>query len=259
MELWSPATFLYTFLTSPLSDNPQPYSTRQLVLAGAYLIHYLNRAIISPYRSPSRSKSHIAVPLAAISFNLTNGFLMGSYLSSTTAQDFLESSKSGWMFSIGMTLWTVGFIGNLVHDEILYNIRRNQSKKGKEPAEGENKNTTKNKKPHYAVPHGLLYEYVSFPNYFCEWVEWIGFALASAGLPPPFGGDILTWHNPVAKYLPSLSSEWMEMPALQAPWAFVVNEVLVMFPRAFRGHQWYQKTFGDGFPKERRIVIPWIL
>ncbi|EEB87918.1 hypothetical protein MPER_14522, partial [Moniliophthora perniciosa FA553] len=53
---------------------------------------------------------------------------------------------------IGLALWGVGFVGNVVHDEILLNIRRKFKKSGKKKDEqgGE----------HYGIPNGLLYTYV---------------------------------------------------------------------------------------------------
>lgn len=60
-------------------------------------------------------------------------------------------------------MWGLGFVGNVVHDEILFNIRRKATAKGKA------KESMGVKKEHYAIPHGLLYEYLSYPNYFCEW------------------------------------------------------------------------------------------
>jgi len=55
------------------------------VLACLFLAHYLNRAILSPLRAPSRSESHAIVTLAGIMFNIVNGSLFGAYLSSPEA------------------------------------------------------------------------------------------------------------------------------------------------------------------------------
>ena len=74
----------------------------------------------------------------------------------------------------GVALWFAGFVGNIVHDEILLNLRR----KTMHGPDG---------KPHYAIPYGYLYRWVSYPNYLCEWVEWAGFALAAAPFPALLG------------------------------------------------------------------------
>ena len=71
-------------------------------------------------------------------------------------------------FWTGIVLWAAGFAGNILHDEVLLNIRRRARKKSDDGKE------------HYAIPHGYLYRYVSYPNYLCEWMEWTGYAIAAA-------------------------------------------------------------------------------
>ena len=133
-------------------------------------------------------------------------------------------------------MWAVGFVGNIVHDEILLNIRR---KKQAEDAKKTPEQTAKEKKrEHYAIPHGLLYKYISYPNYFCEWMEWLGFALAASPLP-----SFESW----AAFLATITP----------PFLFFLAEVVTMVPRAVRGHQWYHTKFPN-YPKERKAVIPFI-
>ena len=186
MEIVAFPIFGYAFLTSPLSaktfGSPPPLTLSHppTFLAGLYIIHYINRAIISPLRTPSRSKSHIIVPLSAVGFHMANAFLMGAYLSSPLADVYLQGAFKQPRFWVGVAGWAAGFVGNIVHDEILLNIRRNAKAKGKAR---EDDNNGKNKQEHYAIPHGLLFKYTSFPNYFCEWFEWFAFALAAAPVP----------------------------------------------------------------------------
>lgn len=242
MELVSPVAFLYAFIHSPLS--PKNFGRAPnlslkdpaTILAGLYLVHYINRAVISPLRSPSRSKSHITVPIFGIIFNVVNGCLMGSYLSSPQAAGFLEGALLSPRFLAGVSVWAIGFAGNILHDEVLLNIRRQANCKGKARAKDDaDDNNGKNKQEHYSIPYGYLYSLISFPNYFCEWVEWAGFAFAAAPLPSLFAVD---------SYCP--------------PWVFILSEVLLMFPRAYRGHQWYHTRFPD-YPKERKAAIPFLL
>lgn len=91
-----------------------------------------------------------------------------SYLTSKTGA-VPEAAIKTSLFWTGIVLWTLGFIGNLVSDEILYNLRK-PSQDGKQ-------------KPRYSVPQGFLYSKplggISFPAYFCEWIEWLGFAIAA--------------------------------------------------------------------------------
>ncbi|KAK7041722.1 hypothetical protein VNI00_009011 [Paramarasmius palmivorus] len=240
-----------------------PLLSAQKILAGMYLIHYLNRAIISPLRTPSRSKAHISVPLSGILFNVLNGSLIGSYLSSPAARLYLSRDTNTWgnpLWYLGLGLWAFGFIGNVWHDEILLNIRRKAKQSGKKKDDGDKKEQGE----HYAIPYGLLYEYVSFPNYLCEWVEWFGFALAASPLPllQLSSSELFTmpstfsWETLVTLYHlpPSFFA-----PRLTPPWIFFLNEIVLMFPRAYKGHQWYKAKFGDAFPKDRRIVVPFVL
>ncbi|OJT05451.1 hypothetical protein TRAPUB_3732 [Trametes pubescens] len=247
MELISPATFLYAFLHSPLSPTaagtapPLTLSHPPTFLAALFLLHYLNRAIVSPLRTPSRSKSHIAVPLSAVLFNTVNGSLLGAYLSSPAAHAYLAGAFSSPRFWAGVAAWAVGLAGNIVHDEILLNLRRTAKKnKAKVAKDGDGGAAQeKSKGEHYAIPHGLLYRYISYPNYFCEWAEWLGFAFAASPAP-------------------SVASLGAFFATSSPPWLFFLSEVFLMFPRAWRGHLWYHNRFPD-YPKERKAVIPFVL
>ncbi|KAL5504699.1 hypothetical protein ACEPAH_7362 [Sanghuangporus vaninii] len=246
MEIVCPITFVATLIKAPLSQGsaipPLSLSLRdpRTLLSLLFLIHYVNRALIYPLRSPPRSKAHICVPLAALFFQTTSGSLLGTYFSSPEAYAFLNSQKFGSAFSrpsfwLGITFWFLGWTGNVLHDEILMDIRRDALKKKQELVDkGRAKSSDK---PHYGIPRGYLYHYISYPNYFCEWIEWAGFSLAAA----PF---------------PSLS--YTGFTTAYPPWLFFFSLVFVMWSRAYRGHQWYLSKFPD-YPKERRAVIPFIL
>ncbi|TFL07148.1 hypothetical protein BDV98DRAFT_557346 [Pterulicium gracile] len=227
-----------------------PLGTKLLV--AAYYVHYLNRALISPLRTPSRSKSHLAVVLAAVSFNIFNGSMLGSYLVSPYAKVF-AATVSPLRFYAGLSLWALGFVGNIAHDEILLNIRRKAKSKGKAKAPEEQDPSGKDKKEHYDIPHGLLYTFISYPNYFCEWAEWLGFALAAAPIPPL---------NHLAQLLNPLHAANLEpylfAPLLTPPWIFLITEITTMLPRAWKGHKWYHQTFPH-YPKERKVVVPFVL
>lgn len=262
MESASFITCIFAYMTSPLSfknyghSPPITLSNPTAILSGLFLLHYTNRAFISPLRTPTRSKFHIIVPLCAVTYTIVNGTLIGAYLSSNEAKEFLEGAYGRPRFWLGVGLWVVGFVGNILHDEILYDLRRNANKESQSTAvqptnkkEGAEEDTdidtdteasptpssSTPPKPHYAIPHGLLYTYISYPNYFCEWLEWLGFALASSPLPSPFDLDT---------YAP--------------PWVFLLSEVATMFPRAWRGHEWYLRRF-EGYPRGRRAVVPFVI
>ncbi|KAI5116550.1 hypothetical protein M0805_007558 [Coniferiporia weirii] len=249
MELVSPLTFLYTLLHAPLSHDSAstaPHLTNlrdpRTLLALLYLVHYANRALISPLRSPGRSKSHAIVPLAAVVFNTINGSLMGAYLASPACAAFLSSAHGRTLFWPALVLWAAGFAGNVLHDEVLLNLRRDAQVKAAKEDENESKSDRDGApaRPHYGIPHGYLYRFVSYPNYLCEWAEWTGFALAAAPLP-------------------ALGLGLAGLTGAAPPWLFVFSEVFLMAPRAYRGHRWYRAKFEDAYPKERRAVIPFVL
>lgn len=282
MELVAPITFICAYIKSPLSFYPVPIpaaTSPQGIFAILFLIHYLNRALINPLRTPSRSKAHLLVPALGISFNLANGYLMGSYLSSPFARMYLtqQSTFERTSFKVGIALWLVGFVGNVVHDEILLNMRRRAKAREEKDAK---ENKEKSHEEYYGIPHGLLYSLISYPNYFCEWIEWFGFALAASPPPIPIDFDAIAAAPTTLAVvslvgrafkealLPLLSLQtWKDIwalpnyiyaPLLTPPWIFLFNEMMAMIPRAWRGHLWYKTKFGDSYPKNRKAVIPFI-
>lgn len=76
----------------------------------------------------------------------------------------------------------------------------------------------------YKIPKGFLFDYISSPNLFGEIIEWSGFALMAFNLPA------LT---------------------------FMVWTFANLVPRAKNHHDWYVRHF-DNYPKERKIVFPFI-
>jgi 3-oxo-5-alpha-steroid 4-dehydrogenase 1 len=246
MEIVSPLTFVATFVAAPLSPTQNrsiPWTHPSVLLAAMFIIHYLNRALISPLRTPSRSRSHIIVNILGAAFNLANGFSMAAYLSSPPAQSFLADAYTRTLFVVGVGIWAAGLVGNILHDEILLAIRRKAVAK-------RDKNQGKNAE-YYGIPQGMLYNFISYPNYLCEWIEWTGFALAAAPLPTSIFSQVLS-----LTFLESLSR--MSVPkTLTPPWIFVITEVLVMLPRAYRGHQWYLNRFPE-YPPNRKVVVPFI-
>ncbi|KAB5589007.1 3-oxo-5-alpha-steroid 4-dehydrogenase 1 [Ceratobasidium theobromae] len=232
MELPSPLSLLYAFsqqvpLTTLRPVSLTPHTLLPVLFAG----HYLNRAIISPLRTTSRSKSHIVVLLAAIIFNLLNGSVMGTWLGAGARTGSSNWTNVPTRYWIGLGMFILGLWGNIWHDEVLLNLRKHN------PGE-------KGAKPRYAIPYGGLYTLVSFPNYLCEWFEWAGFSIAA--------GSIMTLLQE------NLSLGCRLGVFLTPPVLFTLVEVALMLPRALRGHEWYHEKFGD-YPKERKAVIPFVI
>lgn len=239
------------------------------LLAALFVLHYVNRALISTARSPQRAPMHVSVMLAAIVFNALNGFLIGGFIRNgshgqhlTTATVLRQRSPATWTYEDaklagGLVLFVLGLSGNIYADEVLYDLRRTPrdaatSRKGDTTtaSRGERK---------YKIPRGFLYDWplggVSFPSYTCEWLEWTGWALAADALTSsaaPFAPSAPFSHLPDSLLLPSSTF-------LRPPWLFLVAELAVMLPRAIRGHRWYHDTFDRTYPSQRHAVLPGLI
>jgi 3-oxo-5-alpha-steroid 4-dehydrogenase 1 len=282
MELVSPLTFIYTvYKLRDRSASAACYDTPTLILITAFLTHYTNRALISPLRTPSRSNAHIIVPLLGAAFNLANGYAQAYFLATSDA----PAARHPAARAVGLTMWLVGFVGNVYHDEILIEIRRRHAtaRPGDERAEAVREQTpgandgVRTKKQgenggagdgeHYGIPEGGLYRWVSYPNYLCEWIEWAGFAYAAA--PVPISLSCLAHIFSSISFTSSPSSplqlSWWTgalaswRPTLPAPYVFVLFEVCSMLPRAVLGHRWYKERFGERYPAERWAVLPGVV
>ncbi|KAL8611918.1 hypothetical protein ACOMHN_060357 [Nucella lapillus] len=77
----------------------------------------------------------------------------------------------------------------------------------------------------YKIPYGGMFRYVSGANFLGEVVEWTGFAVMAGTLPAA---------------------------------AFAFFTACNVGPRACHHHRWYQEKF-EGYPKERKALIPFVL
>lgn len=302
-----------TLLHSPLLHSRQLLTAlsslplARTVMLAAFVIHYANRAVVSTVRNwHGRARMAWYVPLLAAGFNVVNGTLMGRFLAGGSASASISRTttslgdwglKDGWpslgLFVVGMTLWAGGFITNILCDEVL--VRLKKEKAAEAAARGGQRSS--NPKERYSIPAGgpfRLYDLVSHPSYFAEWIEWTGeapapssttrlgadlpmssgFLLATLALAPspfPFLAlssrtsptalltSVIRRNSPssLLRGVPSVLRP-MEQWYLQPPALFLWNEVAAMLPRAMSGHRWYQRTFGRDWPKERKVVIPFV-
>jgi len=197
MELPSFAIILYFYLVS----NQSNYATFLTML---WLFHYLNRTFIFPLRIRTKGKKMpLAIVSSAIFFNLFNAGLNGYFLANF--ETYTESDFSSWNFILGIVLFITGFFINQVSDTLLINLRK--------PNE-----------TGYKIPKGFLFNLISCPNLFGEFIQWAGFAL-------------IAWNYPAT--------------------TFLIWTAANLFPRAIKHHKWYKSTFKD-YPKNRKAVIPWL-
>ncbi|UNI24730.1 hypothetical protein JDV02_010455 [Purpureocillium takamizusanense] len=242
-------TLLYLMSTMPARHGVEDLPWQNRVLGGLFVIHYSYRAIAYPLLQPSMAPIHVFVWAAALCFQLINATCLGSWLSAygpLTADAWAAQSPLP-QFALGMLLFYVGLAGNFFHDEELREIRRRAA--ARQTNNKNNKNTagpsskangsggssssngtsaTSAHHHHYEIPQAGLFRYMLYPHYFCEWVEWLGFLMAAG---------------------------WTCAPA----WAFLVNEVASMLPRAVSGKRWYVERFGADKVGKKWAIIPGLL
>ena len=125
-----------------------------------WLIHYLNRTLIFPFRLRTKGKKMpLAIVCMAIGFNFVNGFINGYFLGTiATSLQYPLSWLVDPRFIGGFIMFFAGMFINWQSDNILIHLRK--------PGESG-----------YIIPTKGLFRYISCPNHFGEIVEWSGFAL----------------------------------------------------------------------------------
>ena len=156
----SPAIWWFTivFVYGLLSYGEPRQSLAAWVLWIVWMIHYLNRGLIFPFRIRTTGKKiPLLIVAFALSFQLVNGFLNGLALG-----QFGEKYDSAWLyqpnFLLGLVLFVTGLLINFSSDETLLKLR-----KPNETA--------------YSIPRGGLYRWVSCPNFLGEIILWSGWAI----------------------------------------------------------------------------------
>jgi 3-oxo-5-alpha-steroid 4-dehydrogenase 1 len=212
MEITSPITFFATILPpvyQMLTNSAPTWTTTQTVLSILWFTHYINRSIVYPLRAHSMSNMNVITVMASVLFNGANAYTNGMWVAKYGS--YPDSILQKPHFWLGVGLWAIGWLSNIHHDNILFKLRRDRQ--------------VKDNKKRYLIPHGGLYEYISCPNYFCETVEWCGWAIASYPSPPAN--------------------------------VFVLGSIANLFPRAWKAHQWYKKEFPE-YPSSRKAVVPFV-
>ena len=156
MEIPSFAIILFFFVTS----NQSLYAS---VLSILWLIHYLNRTFVFPFRLRTKGKKMpLAIVGSAIFFNFLNAGLNGYFLADM--EQYKNINFTEWNFFAGLIIFIIAFVFNQLSDSTLIKLRQ--------PGE-----------TGYKIPFGYLFNYVSCPNHLTEFLQWTGFALMAWNLP----------------------------------------------------------------------------
>lgn len=129
------------------------------VLLGMWLLHYVHRTFIFPFRMELGGKRMpAAVAGLAIVFNTLNLYVNARWIA------HLGSYDDAWLWSlpmmVGAVVFAAGMVINIRSDVALARMRR-------EAGGG------------YVLPRGGLFELVVQPNYLGELLEWVGWAIAT--------------------------------------------------------------------------------
>ncbi len=131
---------------------------------------------------------------------------------------FIDQDSSVSFFEIsGSTIWLVGFVGESVADKQLKSFKKESGNEGKVCQKG-------------------LWKYSRHPNYFFEWLIWVGFAVYA--LSSPFGWLALT--SPIIMYF--LLNNVTGVPMLEKLAVLSKGEAYIN----------YQKTTNPFFPWFRK-------
>lgn len=168
-------------------------------------MHYFHRTLVFPFRMRADGKAMpVAVVASGFFFNVYNSYIQARWIS------HIGVYPSSWLtspqFLLGVAIFLVGFLGNIWADNVLLNLRDHKEDRS------------------YKIPRGFLYEFITCPNYFCEIIEWLGWAIAT---------------NSVAGFF------------------FFLSTLANLGPRAKTHHEWYHKKFND-YPRNRKALIPFL-
>lgn len=242
-EVVGPANLLYVLFSLPEKLRPQPNSATSLfgtglplqheILGMLYVLHYLNRALITPlFIAPSMSPIHASVTGMMSTFQFINSANLGCWLVYSARDKGGENDTPllSWLSVLGFVLYFGGLAGNIVAENKLFSLRREAAKR---KAKSEGKAVVTYDKVYTIPPAEGLYTYILYPHYVLEWFEWIGVWVLG-------GAWGLGWGNNSA-----------------ALW-FVINELAAMAPRAYDGKLWYETKFGKREVAGRAGTIPFL-
>ena len=178
-----------------------------LTLFILFQAHYFQRSFIFPLLIRGNSKMPVGIVLMGAVFNTLNALMQGGWIFYISPADYYDDWFTRPYIYIGGAIFIFGMVINLHSDAIIRHLRK----------PGDTR--------HY-IPRGGMFRYVSSANYFGEFLEWTGFAIASWS----WAGAVFAW------------------------WTFAN-----LAPRAASLRRRYEQMFGEEFTKlHRKRMIPFI-
>lgn len=249
-------------------SDPAIYGDVNKLALFCFLLHYVNRSIIYPYRMRTNSCTPMpaSVMFAALVFCSWNGL---NQATSLILVDHNQSSISDLKSIVGLIVFAAGFYINVTSDSILINAKKN----GEKVASGVSK---------YVIPTGGMFEFISCANY-CKspltsfmslpnthftctsnfihngdiYRSWrdsgvVGLRAAMRHLHWPLLRSLL--HRlPLFQGLPRKSCHHNFMCA-----ATKYSSMCSVCATGVQYHAWYKEKFED-YPKNRKAVFPFVL
>lgn len=248
-------------------QNGQGLPIWHKVTASLYVLHYLNRAFITPFfLAPSMSPIHLIIIMSAVTFNYLNSsclanWLLGHGMPATSPSSIHPSSNSktihpvlaqlhDYLPYIGLVLFAVGMQGNIRAENTLFKLRRQEAHRLEALRRDNHKNSDgrKNKQSAdtqpaparksmydkvYVLPPATGYfRSILFPHYVYEWLEWAGFLLIGFSITPyAAGGELGINSDGAQSGLAGANAKAFPLASYYKPLAgFLVNKCGLSFP-----------------------------
>lgn len=169
MELPGLLVFPIIFFMGKNALQPVP-----LFFLGIWMIHYTNRALITPLlmrvQPGSRSSFDVSVVVLGWVTLTLHGYFNAAYISELGTH-YIPAWFSDPRFIAGLAIYVCGFTLNIWSDSILRNLR------SKNPSPDE---------PRYKIPYGGGFRFVTCPQYLGEIISFIGIAVMTWNLGAVF-------------------------------------------------------------------------
>lgn len=151
----SPAVLLFGWV---FSRGAHRAGAVPLALLGLWMLHYVHRTFVFPFRLRSTKAMALVVAAMAFAYQSVNAVVNAAWISDLGV--YPDAWATDPRFLGGAALFLLGWAANLHADTVLLRLRR--------PGE-----------TGYRIPRGGLFRWVTAGNYLGELVMWGGWALAT--------------------------------------------------------------------------------